>query len=124
DTVLNLGLNDETVAGLARRTGDARFAYDSYRRFVQMYGNVVMGVEHQHFEELLELHKGDRGVDADTELTAEDWQALIAKYKERIAEDTGQPFPQDPHEQLWGAIAAVFRSWNTPRAVTYRKLHD
>ncbi|MBX6323488.1 MAG: pyruvate, phosphate dikinase, partial [Rhodospirillaceae bacterium] len=123
DTVLNLGLNDDTAAGLARRTGDERFAFDSYRRFMQMYGSVVMGVRHESFEELLDLHKEDRGVTQDTELTAEDWKALIKKYAAMVAGECGRPFPQDPQEQLWGAIGAVFRSWDTPRAVTYRKLH-
>src|SRR5262250_2099188 len=124
DTVLNLGLNDITVEGLARRASDARFAYDSYRRFIQMYGNVVLGVDHHHFEELLELHKEDRGVGLDTELVAEDWQKLVEAYKTKVKEELGEPFPQDPMQQLWGAIGAVFGSWMTPRAITYRKLHD
>jgi pyruvate, orthophosphate dikinase len=123
DTVLNLGLNDVTVEGLAKRASDARFAYDSYRRFIQMYGNVVLGVDHHHFEELLELHKEDRGLTLDTELTADDWKKLVQAYKAKVVEELGKPFPQDPAEQLWGAIAAVFGSWNTQRAVTYRKLH-
>jgi pyruvate,orthophosphate dikinase len=123
DTVLNLGLNDVTVEGLARRASDPRFAYDSYRRFIQMYGHVVLGVEHHHFEELLELHKEDRGVSLDTELTAEDWKTLVAAYKAKVEEQLRRPFPQDPQEQLWGGIAAVFGSWNTQRAVTYRRLH-
>jgi pyruvate,orthophosphate dikinase len=124
DTVLNLGLNDQTAAGLARRTGNPRFAYDSYRRFIQMYGHVVLGVDHHHFEELLELHKEDRGVSLDTELNAEDWQKLVESYKAKVKEELGEPFPQDPMKQLWGAIGAVFGSWMTPRAITYRKLHD
>ena len=124
DTVLNLGLNDRTVEGLAKRSNDARFAYDSYRRFIQMYGNVVLGVDHHHFEELLELHKEDRGVTLDTELTADDWKKLIGAYKAKVEEELGKPFPQDPVEQLWGAIGAVFGSWNTARAVTYRRLHN
>jgi len=124
DTVLNLGLNDLTVEGLARRSNDARFAYDSYRRFIQMYGNVVLGVDHHHFEELLELHKEDRATSLDTELTADDWKRLIGAYKAKVQEELGQPFPQDPLEQLWGAIGAVFGSWNTARAVTYRRLHN
>ncbi len=123
DTVLNLGLNDETVEGLARRAGDKRFAYDSYRRFIQMYGDVVLGVEHHNFEEILELHKEDRGVTLDTELTAEDWETVVEAYKARVEEALGRPFPQDPTEQLWGAIGAVFGSWRVQRAVTYRKLH-
>ncbi len=124
DTVLNLGLNDETAAGLATRTGNARFAYDSYRRFIQMYGHVVLGVDHHHFEELLELHKEDRGVSLDTELGAQDWQKLVEAYKAKVKEELGEPFPQDPWRQLWGAIGAVFGSWLTARAVTYRKLHN
>ncbi len=123
DTVLNLGLNDETVEGLARQAKDECFAYDSYRRFIQMYGDVVLGVEHHNFEELLELHKEDRGVTLDTELTAEDWKAVVEAYKARVKEALGRHFPQDPTEQLWGAIGAVFGSWRVQRAVTYRKLH-
>jgi pyruvate, orthophosphate dikinase len=124
DTVLNLGLNDETVEGLAAKSGDPRFAYDSYRRFIQMYGDVVLGVDHHNFEELLDLHKGDRNLSLDTELTADDWKTLVAGYKTKVQEQLGKPFPQDPMQQLWGAIGAVFGSWNTPRAVTYRKLHN
>ncbi|MEE9140544.1 MAG: pyruvate, phosphate dikinase [Alphaproteobacteria bacterium] len=124
NTVLNLGLNDETVEGLARRTNDPRFAYDSYRRFIQMYSDVVLGVEHHHFEELLEIHKEDRGVTLDTELEAQDWKELVAAFKEKVGEELGRPFPQDPAEQLWGGIAAVFHSWTTARAVTYRRLHN
>jgi pyruvate,orthophosphate dikinase len=124
DTVLNLGLNDRTVEGLAARSGDARFAYDSYRRFIQMYADVVLGVDHHHFEEILELHKEDRGLTLDTELKAEDWRKLVGAYKAKVQEELKKPFPQDPLEQLWGAIAAVFGSWNTQRAVTYRRLHN
>ncbi|HSR71124.1 MAG TPA: pyruvate, phosphate dikinase, partial [Kiloniellales bacterium] len=124
DTVLNLGLNDETVVGLAKQSGDPRFAYDSYRRFIQMFGDVVLGVEHHHFEELLELHKEDKEVSLDTELDAEDWQALIKEYQARIEEVTGEPFPQDPQAQLWAAIGAVFGSWMNQRAITYRRLHN
>ncbi|HXV22705.1 MAG TPA: pyruvate, phosphate dikinase [Alphaproteobacteria bacterium] len=123
DTVLNLGLNDRTVVGLAAEAGDERFAYDSYRRFIQMYGDVVLGVEHHNFEEILELHKEDRGVTLDTELTAEDWKTVVKAYQARVEEMLGRPFPQDPEEQLWGAIGAVFRSWQVQRAVTYRRLH-
>jgi pyruvate,orthophosphate dikinase len=123
DTVLNLGLNDRTVEGLARQAEDDRFAYDSYRRFIQMYGDVVLGVEHHNFEEILELHKEDRGVTLDTELTADDWKAVVKAYKARVQEELGRPFPQDPEEQLWGAIGAVFGSWQVQRAVTYRRLH-
>ncbi|GAB4178352.1 MAG: pyruvate, phosphate dikinase [Thalassobaculales bacterium] len=124
DTVLNLGLNDATVEGLARQSGDPRFAYDSYRRFIQMYGNVVLEVEHHRFEDILEQAKADKGCDLDTDLSAEDWRDVIAAYKQAVEEETGRPFPQDPHEQLWGAIGAVFGSWMNQRAVTYRRLHD
>jgi pyruvate,orthophosphate dikinase len=124
DTVLNLGLNDETAAGLAKQSGDARFAYDSYRRFIQMYGNVVLGVEHHHFEEILDLHKADLNVSLDTDLSAENWRKVITDYKAKVEEEIGKPFPQEPRTQLWGAIGAVFASWNIPRAITYRKLND
>ncbi|HEY5599024.1 MAG TPA: pyruvate, phosphate dikinase [Kiloniellales bacterium] len=123
DTVLNLGLNDATVAGLARQAGDERFAYDSYRRFIQMFGNVVLGVEHHHFEEILELHKEDKGVELDTDLDADDWRTVIAAYQDKVVEVTGDPFPQDPNDQLWAAIGAVFGSWTNQRAITYRRLH-
>ena len=123
DTVLNLGLNDKTVLGLAAASGDERFAYDSYRRFMQMYGNVVLGVEHHHFEEYLEQIKEERGVALDTALTAADLKELVARYKRLVEADLGRPFPQNPAEQLWGAIGAVFGSWNNRRAVTYRRLH-
>jgi pyruvate,orthophosphate dikinase len=124
DTVLNLGLNDETAEGLASLSGNARFAYDSYRRFIQMYSDVVLGVEHYNFEEILEMHKEERGVMLDTELDADALKRLVAAYKARVQEELGKPFPQDPREQLWGAIGAVFSSWMTPRAMTYRRLHD
>ncbi len=124
DTVLNLGLNDQTVVGLAEMSGDKRFAWDSYRRFVQMYGGVVLGVDHHRFEEIIEHAKQTRGVTEDTALTAEDWQKVVAGYKEMIAAEIGRPFPLDPQEQLWGAIGAVFGSWMTPRAITYRRLND
>ena len=124
DTVLNLGLNDVTVEGLAKRSGDPRFAYDSYRRFIQMYGQVVLDVEHHLFEEILEDHKLEIGANLDTELSAEDWQTVIAGYKEVVQKQLGQPFPQDPHDQLWGAIGAVFGSWMNARAITYRRLHE
>jgi pyruvate,orthophosphate dikinase len=124
DTVLNLGLNDETVVGLARKSGDERFAYDSYRRFIQMYGNVVLGVDHHHFEELLDILKDDRGVSLDTELKAGDWRELVGQYKRMVEKELGRPFPLDPMEQLWGAIGAVFGSWMNQRAITYRRLHD
>ncbi len=124
DTVLNLGLNDRTAEGLARRSGDARFAYDSYRRFLQMYGQVVLGVDHHHFEDLLENHKLNDGKSLDTDLTADDWRDVVTGYKEIIERELGKPFPQDPQEQLWGAIGAVFGSWMNQRAITYRRLHD
>src|SRR4051794_33037036 len=124
DTVLNLGLNDQTVEGLVRNSGDERFAYDSYRRFLQMYGQVVLGIEHHHFEELIENHKIEIGAVLDTELGAEDWRTLAGYFKDVVESETGKPFPQDAHEQLWGAIAAVFGSWNNTRAVTYRRLHN
>ena len=120
DTVLNLGLNDKTVEGLAAKSGDSRFAYDSYRRFIQMYGDVVLGVDHYNFEDLLENHKEDKDVTLDTELDADDWKQLVAAYKDKVQEELGSPFPDDPHEQLWGAIGAVFGSWRIPRAETYR----
>ncbi|MER8555039.1 pyruvate, phosphate dikinase [Mesorhizobium sp. M1217] len=124
DTVLNLGLNDETVEALAADSGDPRFAYDSYRRFIQMYSDVVMGLDHEVFEEILEDQKGGLGHELDTELTAVEWQGVIALYKAKVEEELGKPFPQDPHEQLWGAIGAVFSSWMNNRAITYRRLHD
>src|SRR5712691_6467547 len=124
DTVLNLGLNDQTVLGLARQSRDERFAYDSYRRFLQMYGQVVLGIEHHHFEELIENHKREVDAVLDTELGAEDWQTVVAGFKELVAAETGKPFPQDVEEQLWGAIGAVFGSWMNARAVTYRRLHN
>jgi pyruvate,orthophosphate dikinase len=124
DTVLNLGLNDNTVAGLASGSGDARFAWDSYRRFIQMFGSVVLGVDHHRFEEIIEHVKLDRGVNEDTDLSAQDWHRVVDGYKDMVQEVTGQPFPQDPHAQLWAAIGAVFGSWMNARANTYRRLHD
>ncbi|KQZ12896.1 pyruvate phosphate dikinase [Mesorhizobium sp. Root554] len=124
DTVLNLGLNDETVEALAKDSGDPRFAYDSYRRFIQMYSDVVMGLDHEVFEEILEDRKATLGYELDTELSAAEWQAVIALYKAKVEEELGKPFPQDPREQLWGAIGAVFSSWMNARAITYRRLHD
>ncbi len=123
DTVLNLGLNDVTVEGLATRSGDPRFAYDSYRRFIQMYSDVVLGVDHEHFEALLERRKQTKGIDLDTDLSADDWKALVADYKAMVENVLGRDFPQDPHEQLWGAVGAVFGSWMNQRAITYRKLN-
>ena len=124
DTVLNLGLNDRTVEALGHDAGDARFAWDSYRRFIQMYGDVVMGLDHEVFEEILEDEKGRLGHEQDTELSAVEWQHVIARYKEIIREELGEEFPQDPEVQLWGAIGAVFASWMNARAVTYRMLHN
>ena len=124
DTVLNLGLNDATVEALAKKSGDRRFAYDSYRRFITMYSDVVLGVGHEHFEELLDHHKERQGYSLDTDLTADDWAELVERYKKRLLEQRGEPFPQDPHEQLWGAIGAVFGSWMNQRANTYRRLHN
>ena len=124
DTVLNLGLNDETVEALATKSGDRRFAYDSYRRFITMYSDVVLGVGHHHFEEILDDHKDRNGYTLDTDLTADDWAELVGRYKERVEEEHGEPFPQDPHKQLWGAIGAVFGSWMNQRAITYRRLHN
>ena len=124
DTVLNLGLNDATVEGLVTASGDARFAWDSYRRFIQMYGSVVLGVDHHRFEEIIEHVKLDTGKTEDTELTAAEWHRVVHGYKEMVQEVTGKPFPQDPWEQLWGAIGAVFGSWQNQRAVTYRRLND
>ncbi|MDQ0251699.1 pyruvate,orthophosphate dikinase [Sphingomonas kyeonggiensis] len=124
DTVLNLGLNDTTVVGLAAISGDERFAWDSYRRFIQMYSDVVLELDHGRFEEALEIAKEDRGYNLDTELTARDWQALVAEYKAIVEELWNKPFPQDVHDQLWGAIGAVFGSWQSERAKVYRRLND
>src|SRR3974390_195604 len=124
DTVLNLGLNDETVAALANKSGDRRFAYDSYRRFITMYSDVVLGVGHQYFEELLDHHKEKQGYSLDTDLSADDWAELVERYKKCVKDELGKDLPQDPHEQLWGAIGAVFGSWMNQRAITYRKLHN
>jgi pyruvate,orthophosphate dikinase len=124
DTVLNLGLNDDTVAGLAKLSGDERFAFDSYRRFIQMYSNVVLGLDHHSFEEILDDHKDRLGASVDTALTAEDWRAVVADYKAAVQDELGRPFPQDPQEQLWGAVSAVFASWMNDRAKFYRSLND
>ena len=124
DTVLNLGLNDQTVEGLAATSGDDRFAWDSYRRFIQMYADVVLGLDHGRFEEALEIAKEDRGFTLDTELSAGDLQALVAEYKSIVEELWNSPFPQDVHDQLWGAIGAVFGSWQSERAKVYRRLND
>ncbi|MES0882984.1 pyruvate, phosphate dikinase [Roseibium sp. SCP14] len=124
DTVLNLGLNDQTVEAIAREAGDRRFAYDSYRRFIQMYSDVVLGLDHHEFEEILEDYKERNELTLDTEIDADAWLGIIEKFKELVQEELERPFPQDPQEQLWGAIGAVFSSWMVPRAVTYRRLHD
>jgi pyruvate,orthophosphate dikinase len=124
DTVLNLGLNPATTAAIAEITGDARFAFDSYRRFIHMYANVVLGMPHERFEEILELEKETKGVEYDTDLDAADLERIARKYRDEVARTTGSPFPDDVSAQLWGAIGAVFRSWISPRAKTYRKLHN
>jgi pyruvate,orthophosphate dikinase len=124
DTVLNLGLSDATVAGLVKLSGDERFAYDSYRRFIQMYSNVVLKVDHHAFEDILETYKEGRDYFLDTELSAKDWRAVIGEYKAAVADQAGREFPQDANEQLWGAIGAVFGSWRNDRAETYRRLHN
>ena len=124
DTVLNLGLNDQTVEGLVRRSQDRRFAYDTYRRFIQMYADVVLGLDHELFEEILENYKNLKGLEYDTELGAEDWADIVARFKTLVETELGKPFPQDIHAQLWGAIAAVFGSWENARAIAYRRLHD
>ncbi|CAN0090832.1 unnamed protein product, partial [Chrysoparadoxa australica] len=124
DTVLNLGLNDETAEGLAKLSGDRRFALDSYRRFITMYSDVVLGVSHSEFEEILETFKEDRDYQLDTEITAEEWEEVIAEYKDAVQNALGHPFPTDPRDQLWGAIGAVFGSWMNDRAITYRRMYD
>ncbi|HEX4027710.1 MAG TPA: pyruvate, phosphate dikinase [Rhizomicrobium sp.] len=124
DTVLNLGLNEKTAEGMARLTGDERFAYDSYRRFIQMYSDVVLGMDHAAFEEILDDEKDSKGVELDTELGADDLKRIARLYKERVEKELGKPFPEDVQEQLWGAIGAVFGSWQSPRANTYRKLNN
>ena len=124
DTVLNLGLNDVTVAALAAKTGDARFAWDSYRRFQQMYGDVVMGISHDFFEDIIDDYKFENALSLDADLEADDWQEISGKFAAMIERDAGRPFPQDPQEQLWVAIGAVCNSWNNQRATTYRRLHD
>ncbi|WP_018899037.1 pyruvate, phosphate dikinase [Rhizobium sp. 2MFCol3.1] len=124
DTVLNLGLNDETVQALGHDAGDARFAWDSYRRFIQMYADVVMGLDNEVFEEILEDEKARHGYEYDTEMTASEWQHVVHLYKAVLEEELGEEFPQDPQVQLWGAVGAVFSSWMSARAVTYRHLHN
>lgn len=124
DTVLNLGLNDITIEGVIKQSQDSRFAYDSYRRFIQMYANVVKGLDGDVLESLFEQKKEEKGVEQDTDLSAEDLKQLVSEFKARYQEHLGEPFPDEPHEQLWGAIGAVFGSWMNPRAVTYRKLNS
>ena len=124
DTVLNLGLNDASVESLAKSSGDERFAYDSYRRFIQMYSNVVLDIDSHNFEDILEEYKDSKGHTLDTDLTAADWRSVIVQYKAKVAEASGKPFPQDPRDQLWGAIGAVFSSWMNQRAITYRRLNS
>jgi len=123
DTILNLGLNDKTVKGLIDKSGDARFAFDSCRRFIQMYSDVVLGVNRDKMEERIAERKRQKGLKLDIELSAEDWQGLVAEFKAIVKQQTAKEFPEDPEKQLWGAIGAVFESWDTPRAVTYRKLN-
>ncbi len=123
DTVLNLGLNDATVEAIANKSGDRRFAYDSYRRFITMYSDVVLGFPHHHFEEILDDYKDKNAYTLDTDLSADDWVELVARYQQRLKEEHGEPFPQEPDQQLWGAIGAVFGSWMNQRAITYRRLH-
>jgi len=124
DTVLNLGLNDETVEGLAAQSSDPRFAWDSYRRFIQMYSDVVLGLDHYLFEDILEMQKEEKGYFTDTDLDAEDWQAVASAFKAKVEEELGKPFPQDAQDQLWGAISAVFGSWQIDRAKVYRRLNN
>ena len=124
DTVLNLGLNDKTVNGLAKKSGDERFAYDSYRRFIQMYSDVVLNIEHHYFEDILEDYKAENNYLLDTDLNGADWKSIVALYKEKVREVIGKDFPQDVNEQLWGSISSVFLSWQNNRAITYRKLND
>ena len=124
DTILNLGLNDKSVEGLAHKSNDARFAYDSYRRFIQMYSNVVLNFGHHNFEEILDEMKESKGYKLDTDLTAADWKVVVGRYKDKVKAKLGKTFPQDVKEQLWGAIGAVFDSWMNQRAITYRRLND
>ena len=123
DTVLNLGLNDETVQGLIKKSGNKWFAYDSYRRFIQMYGNVVYGIDHDKFEAILDARKEEKGYKLDTDMTAEDWKDMVVQFKQLFKEEMKMDFPSDPWEQLKGSINAVFSSWMNPRAITYRRLN-
>ncbi|SHJ35915.1 PEP/pyruvate-binding domain-containing protein, partial [Clostridium magnum] len=124
DTILNLGLNDETVEGLTKLTNNERFAYDSYRRFIQMFSDVVMGIEKRKFEDILDEVKTVKGAKFDNELTSSDLKEVVKKYKDLYQQEMGKDFPQDPKEQLLEAITAVFRSWDNPRAIVYRRLND
>jgi pyruvate,orthophosphate dikinase len=124
DTVLNLGLNDETVEGLAKLSGDARFAYDSYRRFIQMYSGVVLDLPHELFDDILNAHKDTYEYKLDTELKADDWKKVVAGYKKAVERQLGKPFPSNVQDQLWGAVGAVFASWMNDRAIFYRRMHD
>lgn len=124
DTILNIGLNDKTIEGLIKKSNNPRFCYDCYRRFIQMYGDVVLEVEHDEFEKLISAKKKEKGVSLDTELTADDWKDLVAQFLKLVKDTTGKPFPQDPQDQLWGAINAVFKSWNNKRAISYRKINN
>ncbi|MDR1588074.1 MAG: pyruvate, phosphate dikinase, partial [Treponema sp.] len=124
DTILNLGINDKAAQGLARRTGNPRFSWDAYRRFIQMYGDVVMGVAHEKFEEALAALKKAKHIDLDTGLDARDLDKLVGEYKKIVKENTGKDFPQDPLDQLWGAVNAVFGSWMNERAIKYRQLNE
>lgn len=124
DTVLNLGLNDTTVEAVAKASGDARFAWDSYRRFITMYSNVVLDIDHGHFEEALEDYKERKGLNLDTDLSADDWKVLVGRYKDIVKKELGKEFPQEPQEQLWGAVGAVFSSWMNARAIKYRELNS
>ena len=124
DTILNLGLNDVAVEGFAKKTGNPRFAYDSYRRFIQMYSDVVMEIPKSHFERILDEEKESRGAKFDTDLTADDLKDIIVKFKSIYKDSQGEEFPQDPKDQLMGAVKAVFRSWDNPRAIVYRRMND
>ena len=123
DTILNLGLNDKSVEGLAAKTGNPRFAWDAYRRFIQMFGDVAMGVEHAKFEKIIDEVKSHRGIKQDTELTTDELKEIVSKYKILYKREKGEDFPQDPQKQMWGAIGAVFGSWMNPRAIKYRELN-
>ena len=124
DTILNLGLNDNCVIGISKKTNNPRFAWDSYRRFIQMFSNIVMEIEHSHFEDVLQGLKNKKGIKLDTELSVEDLQELVLKYREIVRNTKNHDFPQDTREQLLMAIGAVCRSWNSQRAITYRRLND